>query len=126
MAMTATLTISPSTATVNQDISGTLTVSNSGGSAVNVTSITPFMRQTSAVAATLADNAVALPNSMGQAGPKISTSVAAAGSTIFKFTVQAFAPSTNGSTYDVGAIVTSDDGSVFAPTAQTVTVNKPS
>lgn len=126
MAMTASISLAQSTATVNQDILATLTVSNSGGSAVNVTSINPTIVQTSGGAGILSAASACDQNSLAQAGPLTSVSVAAAGSTLFQFTVKAFAPSTNGSTYSVGAIITSDDGSVFSPTAATVTVNRPS
>lgn len=127
MAMSATISVSPSTAKVNQEVVATLTVSNSGGSAVNVTSIDPSAFQTSIGAAAKACSPVGYQTSLsGVAGPPIRVSVAASGSTIFVFSYKFFAPSTNSSTYDVGAVVTSDDGSVFSPTAATVTVSNPS
>lgn len=122
MAMTATIAVSPSTAKINQDIKATLTVSNSAGVAVNVTRIQPFIRQTNSNADDNASSSVSLPAMSGTSGPPISVSVAASGSTVFVFYVRAFAPSTNSSTYDVGAVCYSDDGSVFSPTAATVTV----
>lgn len=125
--MTATISLSPSTATVNQEVVATLTVSNSGGSTVNVTSIDPTASQTSAVAAALACSPVGFQTSLsGSGGPKVSVPVAGSGSTIFVFSYKFFAPSTNSSTYSCSAVIASDDGSVFAPSAATVTVNKPS
>lgn len=125
MAMTATIACLPKTAKNNQPVTATLTVSNSGGSTVNVTSVTPLAFETGAVAADKPNAAVAFgTGTSGISGPPIRVPVTASGTAVLVFQVTFFAASTNSSTYDVGAVLTSDDGSVFSPTADTVTVTQ--
>lgn len=121
MAMTATISALPTTVLINQPSNMTLTISNSGGAAVNVTGIQPTVIPTGA---TFAAAGVGVPAiSVG-----VPVSVPASGSLVFPFSVVFFAPSTgpigagNG-TYSVGAVCETSDGSVFSPTAATVTVN---
>lgn len=124
MAMTATISLSPSTALINQTVNAVLTISNSGGAAVVVTSIAPYSFYTgSSVPYHPASNA-----GVANIGPSANISVPASGSQAFAIPFVFFAPSTgqygagNG-TYSVSAICQSADGSVFSPTAATVTVN---
>lgn len=127
MAMSATIAVSPSTATVNQEVVATITVSNSGGSTVNVTQVDPLAFQTGVSAGSIPSAAVGYQNSAsGYAGAKQLTPVAASGTALIILSYKFFAPSASGSTYDIKPILYSDDGSVFAPTAATVTVNKAS
>lgn len=125
MAMTATISLSPSTVLINQPVNAALTVSNSGGAAVTMTSIVPLVYATGLTAAT---SAVSCGIGEAPLGPGQVISVPASGSVIFPFSVVFFAPSTgpigagNG-TFSIGAACQSNDGSNFAPTAATVTVN---
>lgn len=125
MAMTASLTVSPSTVIINQPIACSLTVSNSGGSAVNVLSIQP----NAIVHASSPPNAVeSAALGVVNLGPGAVVSVPASGSVTYGFSVIFFAPSTGpigagSGTFDIGALVSASDGSNFTPTAQSVTVN---
>lgn len=128
MAMTATIAVNPSTVNINQNVAVALTVSNSGGSPVNMTGIVPTAFFTGAPAIDKAAGGAALGQpQLGQSGANVT--VPAGGSLVFNWNVVFFAPSTrpvysgSGGTYDVGAICYSNDGSVFSPTAATVTVN---
>lgn len=121
MAMSATITASLSTVLINQPTNLIINIANSGGSAVNVTGIQPTVIPTGATNASAGVGVPAI-----SAG--IPVSVPASGSLNFPFSVVFFAPSTgpigagNG-TYSVGAVCESSDGSVFSPTAVTITVN---
>lgn len=118
MAMTATIDVSPATCEVNFPLVATVTISNSGGSAINVTSITLNSKLTGAPSNDYAACALGQPFLGGGA----TISVPASGSLTFKMGVVFFRDS-GSTTYDVGAICTSSDGSVFSPTADTVTVS---
>jgi hypothetical protein len=124
MAMSATISVSPSTVLINQPANAVITISNSGGSAVQVTNIAPFIFFTgSAIPYDPSANIGAI-----NLGPSVNVSVPAAGSLSFPFSMVFFAPSTGplgtgGGTYSVNAICQSNDGSVFSPTAATITVN---
>jgi hypothetical protein len=124
MAMTATITCAPDPVQIGQKVTATITVSNSGASSVNVTGIRLYANYTGGTLAPQTSVAYGQPNLSAGA----TVSVAASGSTIFPVDLVFFAPSTgllsdgNG-TYDVGAQITSSDGSVFHPTADTITVN---
>lgn len=124
MAMTATISCAPDPVQIGQKVVATITVSNSSGSSVNVTGISLYANYTGD---SLAPH-VAVAYGNPDLGPGTTVSVAASGSTIFPAELTFFAPSTgllsagNG-TYDVGAQITSSDGSVFHPTADTITVN---
>lgn len=124
MAMTATISCSPSTVQIGQKITATITVSNSGSSAVTVTGIQLYANYTG--------DSLAPHTSVSYGQPNLSagatTSVAASGSQVFPVDLTFFAPSTGllsagSGTFDVGAQIQSSDGSYFHPTATTVTVN---
>ncbi len=125
MSMSATIAVSPSTVKINQIVHATLTVSNSSTStAVSVTSVTPRCNITGGA---VGEHQAA---SLGvvQLGPGTVVSVPATGSITFPFNVVFFSPSTGPigagvNTWDVLATVIASDGSVFAPSAATVTVN---
>jgi len=118
MAMTATIAVSSATAKPNKELVVTLTVSNSGGSAINMQSVLTTCVQTG--------NAGSIPAAAGfglaPLGPGQNISVPASGSLILKYGIVFFAPSI-GTTYSIGAICNSADGSVFSPTAATCTVS---
>jgi len=130
MAMSATLALSSATVTSGQSFGVSLTVSNTGASAVNVLSIDPSVSVVSLTNQTV---------SSGQGAPFLSAgsvrSVPPSGSLVFTWNDVVYAPaplSGNGFAWDpssiqysVSAVVRSDDGSVFSPTAQTLTVNPP-
>lgn len=125
MAMTATLVVSPATVIINQAISCSLTVSNSGGAAVNVLSVQPnaIVHGSSPV-----DYVEASALGVVNLGPGAVVTVPASGSVVYGFSVVFFAPSTGPigagtGTFDIGALVSTSDGSNFTPTAQSVTVN---
>lgn len=128
MAMTATVSLNPATALINQSITATYTVSNDGATAVNVTSIAPL--------AYVTGGTVGEPIGVNYGSPNLGAgaliSVAASGSTVFPVNLVFFAPSTgilgqagpaSGRTYSVGAVIQSSDGSVFSPTAVTGLIN---
>lgn len=124
MAMTATISCSPDPVQVNQQVTATITVSNSSGSSVNVTGISLYANYTGDNLQPHVSVAYGTPN----LGAGATVAVAASGSTIFPVNLTFFAPSTGllsdgEGTYDVGAQITSSDGSVFHPTADTITVN---
>lgn len=129
MAITATISLSPTTVNVNTPTVATLTVSNSGGSAVNVTSVTPDARLTGGLYSVPPGVAFGLV----PLGPGAPVSVAASGSLVLTFPVIFFAPSGSlslsggvvvaSTTYDVAATIYTSDGAITAPTAATVTVN---
>lgn len=123
MAISATLTLTPTTVLINQQITCFLTVSNSGGAAVNVVGAHATAIFTGN---TLTAPAVAL--GVINLGPGSITTVPASGSISFMFNVVFFAPSTGPigagtGTYSVGAVVSTSDGANTSPTAATVTVN---
>ncbi len=129
MAMSATLAISPSTVLSQQQINCTLTVTNSGTATVNVTSIVPQILTPGTT--------TPVPGYSGMPflSPGAATSVPPSnGTRVFTWNDVAYSspmrlggngfawdPSSN--SYSITCIVTSDDGSVFSPTAQTVTVS---
>ena len=126
MAMTATIASVPtSTAVVEQSITMVLTISNSAAGAVNMTSIVPYAQATGSVASVINSGV-----SFGQInfGPNANLAVPAGGDLIITFPVTFHGPSSGvlsetALTYDIGATCYSDDGSVFKPTADTITVN---
>lgn len=124
MAMSATISVSPDPVLVNQTCTATITVSNSGASAVTVQSIQLHAYLTGASEPTHLPVAYGQPNLL----PGATTSVDASGSTVFPVNLTFFAPSTGilsagSGTFDVTAYIKSSDGSQFSPTADTVTVN---
>lgn len=125
MAMTATISMSPSSGYINQKMNGSLTISNSGGSSVLVTSIQPQTKLTGSPSIDINTGvAVSLPP-LGQ-GQNIT--VPASGSLVFPISFVFFGPSTGpigagSGTFDCGAVCQSSDGSIFSPTPATVTIN---
>lgn len=126
MAMSATIALSPSSSCVTeQKVTATLTITNSAAYQVNVTSIQGYALPTSASVSNYNSGvSVGVVNN----GPNANLAVPANGSLVLTFDLKFHAPSTgtlsNGSnTYSVAALINSDDGSVFAPTAATITVN---
>lgn len=125
MALTATISLSQSTVTIHQPTIAKLTVSNSGGAAINMAQITPRVNFTGD-AATEDASSYGCTNSV-LINPA-NQSVPAGGSTIYSFEVVVHAPSTGidglgSGTYDVGAQCYGADGQSFVPTATTLTVN---
>jgi hypothetical protein len=126
MAMTATIASNPtSTAVVNQPVTMILTISNSGSSVVNMTSVMPYALSTDGVKSVINTGL-----SFGKVnfGPNANLAVPPSGSLVLSFPVTFFAPSSGVlsdvvQTYSIGATCYSDDGSVFIPTADTITVN---
>ncbi len=126
MAMTATIASIPaSTAVIGQPITMVLTISNSSGSAVHMTNIAPYALATGATNPT-----INTPVSFGPInfGPNANLTVPASGSLSLSFQATFHAPSSGvlseiAQTYSIGATCYSDDGSVFIPTADTITVN---
>ena len=126
MAMSATISCAQSTVLINQKVDCTVTVSNSGGSPVNVTGIQPIayltgspgFEENSGLALGLVPLSAGFP-----------VSVPASGSLNFNFSAVFFSPSTGpigagSNTYSVSAQCSASDGSNFAPaSAATVTVN---
>lgn len=134
MAMTATLSLNPSTQVTEGQVVGTLTISNSGASVVNMTSIKPYAYPNGSSLAASANSGVAIGKvEMGPNSPYIS--VPASGSLIVPLNFVFHPPQcgtlngtvTGGLTqqqvYKVGATCYSNDGSVFVPTEQSLTVN---
>ncbi|GEM_PF-5355794 len=124
MAITATISLSATTISKQQKTTATLTVSNSGGSAINVTGIQPRAYLTGSSPPEPVGAAIGVP----ALGPGMNVSVPASGSLVFSFDYTFAAPSTgaNGQgsgTYSCDAVVYTADGSVTVPTAATVTVN---
>lgn len=124
--MTATIVLSTANSKINQPVSATLTISNSGLTDVTVLSVTPLMRFTGSTDPTTYNTGVAL----GQValGPGQNVTVPASGTLKMAFGVDAFAPSTGpmgagSGTYDVLAEIRTSDGSTFRPTAATLEVD---
>jgi len=124
MALTATIEVNPSTVLINQQASATLTVSNSGGGAIDLLSVTPT--------AVFTGTAVPAQASVGLGSVPLSsgfvTSVPAGGDLVLSFSCVFFSPSTGidgtgSGTYDIGAVILAADGSIFSPSADTVTVD---
>ena len=123
MAMTASIALSSATCYTGGTINVLLTVSNSGASAVKVTNITPIVEPHSDT-----KDSVAVSVGVPALGPGITVSVPASGSLVFPWSVIPFSPvSSNQGTQilDLGALCTSDDGSLFAASTTTLTVTSP-
>lgn len=116
MAVTAILTLTRSRALVNQAVTGTVTVSNSGAGAVNVTSLS---LQENITGATSIDNNTNGANSLPGIGPAFPVTLAAGATLPFGVSFVFFAPSTGPigagtNTYSVGAIGSVSDGTNFS------------
>lgn len=128
MAMTATVALSPSTVVPEQPFTVSLTVANSGAGAVAVLGITPIVEPHGALA-----RSVAASNGVPPLGPNYANSVAAAGNLVISWSDVVHSPQPGGGLanpasyqYDIGALVSCDDGSIFSATTATLTVNAPS
>lgn len=146
MAITAAIVMSSATVNTYQKSTATLTVTNSGGSAISVTGIAPWVSRTTAA------TQVGVPVAVGQPfiGPGSTLSVSASGTLNFTWDVVPMAPQVANYTsnpfpsagvggvaitplppeamaqqlvYDVGATVYTADGSVTNATTATLTVN---
>lgn len=126
MAMTATISV-VGNAIMNQPNTCVVTVSNSGGSNVNVTGISPWVYNSQG--ATLVGAPVRVSdvfvapgtNSAGSGTNQLKVAVTAGGTATFIFSVVAYGPSVSSGflaqpsqQYLVGADIVSDDGSEFA------------
>lgn len=125
MAMTATITTSPSTVVTEQKCTAILVVSNSSAYPVNLTGVIGNSLITGGTAPTY-NSGVSI--GVVNFGPNAVVTVPASGSLTLTFDLKFHGPSTGylstgANTYSVSALCYSDDGSVFAPTAATVTVN---
>lgn len=128
MAITATIALSSSSIVAEQKTVATCTVTNSGGSAVNVTAINPTVTPSGATPQSVSV-AVGQPPLL----PGMPTSVAASGGTTkFSWDVVPHAPSSGyGSAepasqiYDVGALINTSDGSLTSATTSALTVTNP-
>lgn len=118
MAMSATISVSPSAVQIEQKMTATITVANSGSSSVNVQGIRLYAKYTGGGNAPQTSVAYGQPNLSAGA----TVSVAASGTTDFPVDLVFHAPSTgllsDGSgTFDVNAFVQTSDGSYFSCTA---------
>lgn len=128
MAVTASIALASATLTAEQRTTATLTVSNSGGSAVLVTGISPTYTPSGSTS-----QAVSVALGVVPFGGPFPQSVGAAGTQNFPFDVVPHAPASGyglaepaSQTYSVGAIVLTNDGSVTVATPATLTVTNPS
>lgn len=129
MAITALITLSTPTCVAEQAVAVACTVSNSGGSAVNVLSIIPTapINGTTQESTSIAKGAPNL-------GPGMTVSVAASGSTAFNFNVVPHEPTGDPTSnpaeasqliYSIGATVYTSDGAITVATPTTLTVTNP-
>jgi len=126
MALSATVSVSPSTVLPNQAFKVSLVISNSGPAAVNILTVLPSMSVSGA-----------LPDSDSDASGSVSipgaSLIPAGGSLSISWSSVVYAPqSGSGSanpaslTYNVSALITASDGSVFSPAAPAaLTANAP-
>lgn len=124
MAITATISVSPSAVQFNQKVGVTVTVANDGSSAVTVQAIKPFAYIHGGATAPYTSVAYGTPNLSAGA----TTSVAASGETTFPLDVVFFTPSTGilsagSGTFDVTAFVQTSDGSYVSATPVAVSVD---
>jgi len=130
MAITASIALSPASATRNLNVNVALTVSNSLAGPVQILAITPQM--TSGVAG--AGGNIALNYSAPILPGGQTYTVPGSGSVVVNFGINAYGPAgPNGGfpatqaseAYAVGAIVFTSDGAVTIATPATLTVNAP-
>jgi hypothetical protein len=126
MAMTATIATNPAdTAVTEQPVTMVLTISNSGSSPIDMVAVVPYVLSTGGVKSVINSGVSIGPINFGPGAVK---TVNPSGTLVITFPVTFHAPSsgvlsTTVLTYDVGATCYSSDGSVFIPTADTITVN---
>lgn len=118
MAVTATISVNPSTAIINQPVNGSVTISNSGGAPVTLLYCEPKAKMTGSVSSEL-NTGMAVSQSVPLGSPM---TVPASGTLVVPLTYVFFAPS-GSSTYDCFCTLQTSDGSVVnASPAATVTV----
>lgn len=125
MAMSATIALTESTVLINQTVHAVATISNSGGSDVLVISFQP---QAQLTGSPIPEYNAGLAVSSPAIGAGQNVTVPAGGSLKLACQYIFFSPSTGpigagSNTYDCGALIQTNDGSIFAPTPATVTVN---
>jgi len=127
MAITASIALSSATAKAEQRVTASLTVNNSGGAAVTVTSVQPTL-----VPSGLTSQSVSAGVGVPMFGGAFASSVAASGALVIPFDVVAHAPTTSyglaepaSLAYSVGATVGTSDGAVTVATPATLTVTNP-
>ena len=120
MAITSTLTISPSSGTTATQFTGTLVVTNGGASAVNIAGVVPYVNVAGSSQRATSVSLGQVPLGAGQ-----NTSIAPSGTLTLTFRCQVHDRCANGSpgtmwdAYDVGAVVVSSDGSTGNPSTVT-------
>jgi hypothetical protein len=124
MALSATISLSPTTTIINQQTTAFVTITNSIATPVNIIAFTPIATVTGGAVSTYPACALGVVD----LGPGAITMVPASGTLSFSFGATFFAPSTGPigagtGTYSVGCVIVGADGSVFSPTAATLTVN---
>jgi hypothetical protein len=122
MAISAAIVLDRSQSQANQKVRAVLTVSNSGGNAVSVLNVSPFVKSA------VQPNPNATVSAIGQvvAGQP----VPAGGSLVLVWDtmIQTVNPPSNydsapaNNNYNIGCLVYSDDGSIVSPTVQPVQI----
>lgn len=130
MAITATIAVSSATVVTEQKVTARVTISNSGAYPVNVTEVIPLVRLTGSTAP---DYGTGVALGKVDTGPNTNLVIQPSGSLVLTYGIRFHGPSTasasnlydgsGSNTFDVGATVYTDDGSVTSPTATTITVN---
>jgi hypothetical protein len=130
MALSATISLAQTPIGYNQQSSASVTVSNSGGSPVTITGFAPQILATGAPTyQTNIDSQASLPTLAGINA--LPLTVPASGSLVVAFAYNVFSPQVAEAgnldqsvptTYAVGCIVDTSDGSRFSPTPATVTI----
>lgn len=121
MAKTATITLSKSTAQVNERITAKVNISNGDASDVRVVEIKPLMRSTGG-----SNEAWECNGALGVVGLQmLNSTVPASGNRDFAFGVVGQAPSANhdgANTFDVTCDILLSDGTYIRPAVDTFTV----
>lgn len=127
MAMSATISVNPSTVVTGQLVNAILTLTNTATNFVNVIAVIPNALPVSGGVGDY-NSGVAL-GVVNVMGPNVSLAVPGSSGTLtITFPINFHAPSTGylssgTATWQVGALIYTSDGSVFSPTAAAVTVN---
>jgi len=130
MALTASISLSQSTIGYNQKSSANVTISNSGGSDVTLSHLSPQILASGSEQYTVNLNSRASGPGLTGFSPPIT--VPATGSVVVPFSYVVFSPQVAESgnlsqsvpaTYSVGCNLITSDGSSFAPTAATLTIS---
>jgi hypothetical protein len=121
MALSATISLAQTPISFNQQSSANVTISNSGGSAVSVVTLSPQILASSAPSyeTNTSSRSSSLPKGFGQ-----QFSVPASGSVVVPFNFVVFSPQVAmnsqesqsvGTTYSISCNIETSDGSAFAP-----------